>query len=274
MKNKLFILLSGVIRWILPGLFLYLFLLPGAVRVHASEGILSHAHVENCYTNTQTLCTDHVIESTPGSVYANCTSCAMVRRHSTYELFQVCSRFGYGIISGGYYECTVCHLISNEWQGEGLTPHFYDVLTLGCPLEEAVYGIVKLIPNTVENTSGSVQLLIQVTPVRPDLSLHETPYLWSFLTEYGNAEEVTITENGTYSCQVRTTNGMDAQSVITIGNIQIPVPEPEPEPEPSLNHLRRESLKRHPSRPRRRRGKRMRKRIAGDTRQHPCAMQP
>lgn len=211
-KNKLSIK-SVMLMFVLSVLSLVLW--PEA----KAEASFHHTHTEDCYEMDTFVCSNHHLRDYTGTNTYHCFTCQKMTTFSELIWWDHCDN-GYRPMQDVAYQqtCTVCGSMRRDEDPGDPRSHTVTAKVLKCgKTEETVAAEVALNIVSPGATNGTVVIDAGVNVLESGFSL--APEAYDFGNGYTSNSTFEVTENGTYSVNIKSSDGQVVSTSVTVNSI-------------------------------------------------------
>lgn len=185
-----------------------------SLPIKSEAAVFSHTHSDACYTEESDTCRNHKLSSYTQILTKHCTTCLVQTPHTVSAWDDVCND---GLIENRFVchteQCTVCGTNRLSNTPRLLPAHTYTIKTLTCTVPEGNLASVSMAKSTEEWTNGPVTLSVSVSNAVSGFSLAAAPY--DFGGGYTGSSSTSVSVNGTYSANVKASDG----SIVTVSTV-------------------------------------------------------
>ncbi len=194
------------------------------LKVFAAESHIYHQHNSACYVEQGVLCTDEKVMSVETQEFY-CNTCQMNRAARVVIERYSCKYTNYVREARRSAYCYTCNSVVMYQEGTGKEQHSRPAQVCMCGLtESSIEATVKLEANTSQWTSDEVVLTATVVSQQGSSVL--PPYTYQFSGEgcVSNENMCSVSQNGTYTVAVKTSDGRSTSVSIDVANIDREAP--------------------------------------------------
>lgn len=189
-----------------------------------AEASFHHTHTEDCYEMDTFICSNHHLRDYTGTNTYHCFTCQQMTTFRELIWWDHCDN-GYRPMEDVAYQqtCTVCGSMRRDEDPGSPRSHKVTAKVLKCgKTEETAAAEVSLNIASPEPTNGTVVIDAGVNVLESGFSL--APEAYDFGNGYTSNSTFEVSENGTYSVNIKSSDGQVVSASVTVTSIDKTAP--------------------------------------------------